>query len=206
MFEDAEPVLERILVLVAKCPEALQGKCFEILLNTYVQGVHPPAEKPGRFEPEFTGERDRHNVDRRQPEIPESIRSRFSAFASRLKVSQEELAGLFDFHSDPFTYHAVEVPGASKAQKTRNVALLLAVKTYLSAGTWTADWKEFRAMCVAQNCYDRQHNAEYLNSAKEGYFTTATEQGITLSPAGIRAAQALVSSMVRPKANNGTVK
>jgi hypothetical protein len=197
MFDDAEAALDRILSLVKKCPEPLQVKCFEVLLTAYAQSTtSPPATKqpPKEREP-------KREIDS-STEVPETVRPRFATFAKRIKVDQAALAGLFDFHQDPFTFHAVVVPGTSGAKKTRNVALLLGLKNYLATGNWTADWKEFRAMCVDQNCYDRTNAGKHLNS-KEGYFKSAGEGGITLSSAGITVAEKLVASIINPKEDNG---
>jgi hypothetical protein len=197
MFDDAEAALERILTLVKKCPEPLQVKCFEVLLIAYAQST------TSRSDRKQTPKEQETKRDLQSPlEIPDPVRPRFATFAKRLKVDQPALAALFDFHQDPFTFHAVVVPGTSGAKKTRNVALLLGVKNYLATGNWTADWKEFRAMCVDQNCYDRTNAGKHLNS-KEGYFKNAGEGGITLSSAGITAAEKLIVSIINPKEDNG---
>ena len=166
------------------------------LLTAYVESSKPKAPPKPPKEKEDDKPKNPPAVD-----IPETVRPRFATFAKRLKIDQAVLAGLFDFHQDPFTFHAVAVPGNTNAKKTRNVALLLGAKTYLSTGKWTADWQEFRAMCVDQNCYDRNNVQANLNS-KEGYFKTVTETGITLSSAGITAAEAAITSITSSTVEN----
>src|ERR1019366_6281729 len=139
MFDDAEPELERILKLVAKCPSALQEKCFEVLLTAYTNKWH--AARQIKHENRETGASRETDRDQREAgrdtkageniEVPQEIRSRFNSVAKRMNVSNADLAKLFDFSSDPFTYHALQVPGDSKSTKTRNVALLVAAKNYL---------------------------------------------------------------------------
>lgn len=195
MFEDVDGALERILALVAKCPPTLQEKCFEILLNAYINARTKPLRSHAQTEKaDVSADREPAAAPAGSVSVPEIIRGRFNTAVARLKVKAERLAGLFDFQQDPFTFHGVAVPGENKATKTRNVALLLAFKSYLATGAWTADWKEFRAMCVDQSCYDRANTGNFLS--KGGYFKTASSaEGITLSSAGVSAAETLVSSM-----------
>lgn len=201
MFADAEGQLERILALVAKCPEKFQAQAFEILLKAYVdskivvapaRGVNPQAVT-GASTPPTAG-------DRLIPTgIPEAIRPRMTAMAGRLKVQVEKIASLFDFQVDPFTFHGLSVPGSSKAEKARNVALLLSVKSYLATGVWSADWKEFRAMCVDQNSYDRTNLPKYMNN--EMFKVASADSGITLSSSGTAAAEVLVGTLVGAEQN-----
>jgi hypothetical protein len=199
MFENAEPVIDRILVLVNKCPEPLQNKCFEILLTAYVESTKPKA--PTDPDKQTEDKRQKEDPNRQPLDIPEAVRPRFGTMATRLKITQPALASLFDFHNDPFTFHALDVPGTTGAKKMRNVALLLAVKNYLATGNWTADAKEFRAMCIDQNCDDRSNMSRYMNST-EGYFKNMDEKVIPLSSAGITAAEKLIASLT--KEGNGS--
>ena len=190
MFEDAEKQLDAILKLVAKCPVPLQEKCFEILLHAYVDSKRrvvprdgvapPPPPQPGE-----EGE---------EPKLPGEVAGRFRTTAKRLGVDLEKLAGLFDFHSDPFTFHALHVPGKSKAEQTRNVGLLVAMKSYLTTGHWEADMKEVRARCVDQNCYDKTNFRRYLGSAKPGHFKVGDDTAM-LTPGGVKAAEALLTHL-----------
>jgi len=202
MFEDAEDDLKRIVALAEKCPTALQEKCFEILLTAYVNSktTPPPAPPPAGTQPPPPPPPPGSDSNLTGMQVPEAIRVRFGTVAARLKVTQPQLASLFDFQNDPFTYHAVAVPGSGKPQTMRNVGLLVAAKTYLATGNWTADWKEFRAMCIDQGCWDKGNYPTYLNS-KEGYFRVASaSEGITLSSDGIRAAETLLATLANPTA------
>ncbi len=194
MYEDGKKQIKSILALVEECPTSLKEKCFEILLKGYVDKVvlisqttdsaatiplpPPPADQlpPG------------------ETDIPEVITPRFKTSAKRLKVTEATLSDLFDFTVEPFTYHALDVAGRSKAAKLRNVALLLAFKGYLVTGKWKADWGEFKAMSVDQTCYDRNNTATNMNHE---YFKSASlEEGVSLSSSGIAAAEELLKSML----------
>lgn len=194
MYESAQPQLDIILQLVARCPEHLQVRCFEMLLDGYVRtqvgGQAPPSghdkQQPREDNPPSPESLSSHG-------IPAEIENRFKATAKRIGVELEALASLFDFNSDPFTFHALHVAGERNSAKTRDVGLLVAAKGYLATGQWIADWKEVRAQCVDQNCYDRTNMGSYL---KHEYFKSASaDAGVALSGSGIKAAETLLAKM-----------
>jgi hypothetical protein len=187
VFENAEPEIQRIVALTQGCPERFRDKCFELLLGAYITSVSaPPPPTPSV----------RRQEDPAPPPngttltpVPEAIRARFLNLVKRLKVSESKAAELFDFTVDPFTYHALDLPGTSKAERTRNVALLLAMKSYLTSGVWSADWKEFRADCINHGCWDKGNAGTYMNH--EWFKSASGSDNITLSPTGIKAADGL---------------
>jgi hypothetical protein len=199
MYEDAKPQIEQILSLVALCPENLQERCFEILLSAYVARSAPaPAPvAPAPFIPEspLPGAAAASPVGGTgQTAIPEAIKPKLVSLAGRNKIPLDKAAALFDFNTDPFTFHAYVAPGEKKAEKLRNVALALALKNYLASGVWSTDWQEFRAACIDQNCYDRANAGTIM--AKSGFFKTHSQpEGITLSSPGVTAAEALFVSL-----------
>jgi hypothetical protein len=194
MFEDAEKELDQILKLVAKCPAPLQEKCFEMFLQAYLR---PTAGEP--VEPRRSGQHDTPPLppadETGESAIPAEILGRFKTTAKRCGVELPALAKLFDFHTDPFTYHALNVPGKSKAEKARNVALLVAARTYLATGQWAADWKEVRARCVDQSCYDNTNMRKYIESPTHSYFKNLDAPSMTVASSGIKAAEALLTQL-----------
>jgi len=201
MYDDAEKHIDRILELVKKCPATLQEKCFEVLLSGYVEQSTFARSKRTSDDTEATVSSQATKSSTAGDAavgVPQEIKARFNSTAKRIGVTPELLAALFDFSTDPFTYHALEVPGTGKAEKTRNVALLIAARNYLVTGQWTGDWKEFRAMCVDQNCYDRTNNPQIM---KHQYFKSASaETGVALSGGGQKAAEALLATLAKPEA------
>lgn len=190
MFGDAKPQLEQILALVKLCPENLQEKCFELLLNAYLAKGKAPAAAPA--EP-LRNTKEEADENEKTYVIPEAIKTRFMSLASRTKVSVDKAAELFDFNADPFTYHALVVPGTSKAERMKNLALMLALKSYLTTTAWTADWKEFRAACIDHGCWD-QGNAPSI--MKNDWFKNASAAtDITLTSSGTKAAEALFAKL-----------
>lgn len=196
MYADAQKTLEDILGLVERCPANLREKCFELLLKAYldskvtvvsaaVPGValHPTASSLPK-----TSESDMGT-------LPDALKSRFTAAAGRMGVQVQQLAGLFDFQLDPYNYHALSVPGENKADKCRNVGLLLCAKAYLTMSDWSADWKEFRAVCIDQMCWDQANAGTHLG--KSGLFKTySAADGLVCAGKGIEAAQALLAQLI----------
>jgi hypothetical protein len=205
MFSDADADIEKIVSLVAKCPERFQDKCFEMLLAAYLAGkarnVYPNAGLPASsanaatpaensIAPAAEAQASKNAMDG----LPEQLRTRFVAMAGRLRVPLGRLSGLFDFHLDPYNFHALVVPGENNAEKCRNVALLLCAKSYLMMSGWQADWKEFRAVCLDQGCFDKANTQTSLN--KSGWFRSCSAaDGIAASPQGIAAAETLLSQL-----------
>ena len=198
MYADADQKLTDILVLVAKCPEKLQERCFEMLLEAYLAskaappptasapnaaGSHMPLSPPPQPAGPYAG-----------VTLPDALRSRFAALAGRMGVQVDQVAALFDFNLDPYNYHALAVPGDNKADRSRNVGLLLCAKSYLTLSGWTADWKEFRAVCLDQGCWDQANVG--LNLKKLGYFKVySAAEGLTLSNGGVEAAEQLIAKL-----------
>ncbi len=192
MYENAEEVIARILTIVAKCPDNLKEKCFEVLLRGYVETeISIPARRTAN-ETSVLTEREDTSIE---AAIPEAVRQRFKSTAKRLSVSLPKLAGLFDFGNDPFTFHALVVPGMNNADKTRKVALLVAAKTYLATGNWIADWQEVKAECINQNCYVSTNQSVNLQAGEGKVWFKSVEVGknIELSAEGQKEAQKLLT-------------
>lgn len=126
--------------------------------------------------------------------VPEVIRTRFHSLVARTKISLGRAVELFDFNVDPFVYHGVSVPGNSNREKMRNVALLLSLKSYLTSAIWVADWKEFRVTCMDHSCWDQGNSFKAMSH--EWFKAASSADGITLSPSGIRASEALFAKIV----------
>ena len=196
MYEDAETQVKAILKIVSLCPESLQEKCFEILLQGYVsshtptRGRHAAADAPPPPPPS------RANGDGAESSIPPELANRFRTTAKRLDVPVKRLESLFDFNSEPIIFHALHIPGDAKADKTRNVALLVAAKSYLTTGAWTADWKEVKSQCVDQNCYDAANFATMMKRAQADLFKSLEiGKSMELSSGGVKEAEGLLKKL-----------
>lgn len=196
MYEETDAELARILKLVESCPEALQAKAFEILLEGYVRSLSgtatpaPPAPPKdplaGRTPPPPSDESWKEG-------IPEEVLPRFQTMATRLKVSPEKLADVFDFSTDPFGYAAIHVEGKSARERQYRVAMLVAARGFLATGRWTADWSEIKAMCTHQSCYQVNNFAGNLANAEGEWFKTVTSgANVQTNAAGQKEAERLL--------------
>jgi hypothetical protein len=148
MYKNGEAALDRILELVSKCPKDLQDTCFELLLSGYVQIEIGGAKPHVQAEQTKQGLQADPQTAVANPLIPPAVLTRLKNTAKRLGTTPQKLESLFDFSVDPFTLHAITLPGNKNADKTRNVALIAASKSYLATGSWSADWQEVKALCV----------------------------------------------------------
>lgn len=199
MFEDAEKVIKRIVDLVELCPKEYREKTFEMLLNAYLseKGAAGSTEKSSyepknaqNFRAAATGD------DSWKSGIPDEVLPRFKAMASRLRLSPESLADLFDFSSEPFTFAAIHVDGTSSSDRTRKVALLAAARSFLATGRWQADWAEIKAMCTHQNCYDVSNFSKYLKAGEGDVFKKVENRAnVQTSAKGQSDAEQLIASM-----------
>jgi hypothetical protein len=194
MFEDGTKQLETILALVKQCPETLQEKCFTILLQGYVDSeasrVVPAPAAPSASTSVPIAEAATLG-------LPQEVRGRIAALSKRLAVQPSQVEDQFDFTADPFVYHPIEAPGDNNADRTRNVALLVAVRTYLATGSWNADWAEVKARCIDLNCYDGPNHATFLKRGRGTLFKTVeVGKTIELSGPGRTAAEKVFAEII----------
>lgn len=174
MYENAKDEIQRILKLVEEVPESLREQAFEILLHGYVKSLTAP---PVPIQQTPPGARvalppiPPSAADQTwRADIPDEVLPRFDAMVARLKVAPESLADVFDFSTDPFTFAAIHVEGNTNKLRVLRVALLVAIRSYLATGRWSADWSEIKAMCTHQSCYDVNNFSSSLNSAEGDLF------------------------------------
>jgi hypothetical protein len=201
MYKDAEAEIARIAEIAAKCPADLKVKCFEVLLNGYVQSEleknKPPTSARGARELE----REKTGGGEAASTVPSAALPRFQSLAKRTGISLAKLESLFDFNVDPFVLHAVTLPTGNAAQKARNVVLLVATRSHLATGGWSADWKEVISQCVAYNCYSQNNHVTNLEKGEGSTFVSIeAKKPIELSAAGIQEAEKLLKTLTESPA------
>lgn len=197
MYEDAEKEIAGIVKLIDGCPDTLKPKAFEILLQGYVDSVvRPPAAATAAPVPAATtASVPPAKHDDWSEAIPTESLPRVKQIAKRNKVLPEKIAALFDFSTDPFTLSTFHIPGSNNADRTRRVALAVAARSYISNGKWSADWREVKAVCTNQNCYDGNFAAA-LVKGKGGIFKNAKAgESIELSTEGVTEAEKLLADI-----------
>jgi hypothetical protein len=194
MYEQAEEELKKILAVVELCPEPFRGDAFKILLEGYVRASmpSPPAKSPP---PDGTkaGEKSAENL---AVPIPPDVQTRLGAMAKRRNLSTDQLAALFDFTTDPFTFAPLNVTGENTTDRTKNVALLVAARSFLATGKWVGDWAEIKAMTSHQNCYDSANFSAGLKKLKGKQFKGVTVgTSVELSATGTDEAEQLLAKL-----------
>jgi len=198
MYKDGEKALARILELVSTCPKDLQEKCFEGLLKGYVQTQTLTSRPTSPLDTQTVGHIPAVSPPPSSSEssIPPAVLPRFRNAAKRMGLELEKLEGLFDFNVDPFSLHAVTVPGKNIADRTRNVALLAAGRTYLATGAWNADWQEIKSLCVDHNCYDMANHSMNLKKGAGTWFKSVDAgKPVELSSGGVKEAEKLLKAL-----------
>jgi hypothetical protein len=194
MYEQAEEELKKILALVELCPEPLRGDAFKILLEGYVRASmpSPPAKSP---QPDGT-KTPTKPAEHLGGAIPPDVQTRLGAMAKRRNLSAEQLAGLFDFTTDPFTFAPLNLTGENNTDRTKNVALLVAARSFLPTGKWVGDWAEIKAMTSHQNCHDVANFAAGLKKLKSKQFKGVTVgTSVELSATGTDEAEQLLAKL-----------
>ena len=201
MYEKIDKELEKIVQLAESCPDALQEKAFEILLQGYVSSLLPrmssePVAKQGKAKEAHPQTDTGLSDDSWKEGIPEDVLPRFQIMASRMKLKPSQLADVFDFSTDPFTFAAVHIEGKSNRKRMYRVAMLVAARSFLATGRWSADWAEIKAMCTHQNCYDVNNFAGNLASAEGDWFKKVnTRENVQTSAKGQKEAERLVKEL-----------
>ena len=201
MYEKIDGELKRIVQLAESCPEPLQEKAFQILLQGYVASILPGAPSASKM-PRNEGQPPPPppppglGDDSWKEGIPEDVLPRFQTMASRMKVKPNQLADVFDFSTDPFTFAAVHIEGKSNRERLYRVAMLVAARSYLATGRWSADWAEIKAMCTHQSCYDVNNFAGNLAKAEGDWFKKVNSgENVQTSAKGQKEAERLVKEL-----------
>jgi len=189
MFDDIHDEIGNILKVVEECPEQYRIKCFEILLNGYVEmKLQTYSKKPQLLDKGLQKPDDL--------QLPSEIIQRIKSMASRIGIESKGISALFDFTIDPFVLQPINIPGDNNAERVRNVVLASAVKSYLLTGAWVADWKEVKSQCINQSCYDSTNHSKNISA---GLGTTFKDivvgSTIELSTAGIKSAEQLIKKL-----------
>ncbi len=202
MYEGAEQGIQKILKLVDLCPEPLRAKAFEILLQGFVNSRTPrsPSGTPTPATPSLPATPPAPGADWTAA-VPTDVLPRLQAMAKRRGIRPQDLASLFDFSADPFSFAPLHVRGDSQKERTRKVALLVGARSFLATGRWVADWTEIKAMCTHQNCYNGPNFAATLKEGKGDIFKSVTSgTSVDLSAPGTDAAEKLLSELAPPDA------
>jgi len=188
--EDFAKELKEIVELVKMCPQNLQEKCFEILLN------HALSAKEGRRIPPATKGAATDTVDTNAQEIPSEVKKRLKTFAGQHQISETDIYKVFSINdTGSVSIEVTDLKSKKVAQQQRRLALLIGVKHQFADGSFDVPKDELREACVDYGPYDAANFGANLKNMKEifaGFKPTMTNK---LSPLGKSQAATLIKEL-----------
>ncbi len=186
MLEKLKADFDAILELVNKTPPALQETAFKMILERWFSantaalvGIPDVAKTPGAGPASMSGA------------VPEAVKP----FLTANGITTEILERTFHPTGPGAQLLASAIPGNSKASKTVNLSLLLAVRQALDSGTFTCVLKDLRELAVHYDCYDSANFATTLKANKGYYKPRSKGADIELSGPGLKKAGEIVKSI-----------
>lgn len=189
--EELKKEIKEILELVKVCPQNLQEKCFEVLLNyaLSVKGGHStptPSKVPTADIPDA-------NIQ----EVPPEVKKRIRAFAGSHQLSEAEIYKVFNVEeTGNVSIEATDLKAKKISQQQRRLALLIGVKHQFTEGSFDIPKDELREACVTYSAYDAANFVQNLKNMKEifaGFKPNATTY--KLSPMGKSQAASLIKEL-----------
>lgn len=177
--------LDGILAVVEKCPTDLQQTAFRVILERWLADLSPPSSGP------------QPNVPGSTPPVNTmaSLAPPFIAFTKAHALTEEALGKVFHPVGPGAQLMVSEVPGAQKARKQINLALLIGVAQAMTDGVFRCGLEELREKCVHYGCYDASNFATNLKNAAQNFKTVKKGEDVELSGHGMKQAADLVKSL-----------
>lgn len=189
--EELKKEIKEILELVKVCPQNLQEKCFEILLNhaLSIKGGHSISMPPKVPTADIT--------DANIQEVPPEVKKRIRAFAGSHQLSEAEIYKVFNVEeTGNVSIEATDLKAKKISQQQRRLALLIGVKHQFTEGSFDIPKDELREACVTYSAYDAANFVQNLKNMKEvfaGFKPNATTY--KLSPMGKSQAASLIKEL-----------
>jgi hypothetical protein len=113
----------------------------------------------------------------------------------RSQLSGKQLSILFSLGIEEIDLVAKAVPGKSKAERVKSIALLLGIAGYLSSGAARFTDEKLREACGHYNAYDGTNFSKHLRAISAEVAGTK-ENGYALSSRGLTEATELIKAML----------
>lgn len=153
---------------LALAGDASNGRSSERAENAAVVGARPASQSFGDHGEDLDG-----------------ISPIAKKWMRRSGLTVDQLGQLFSLGVDEIDIVAKIIPGKSKKTRTRSVALLKGMASYLSSGVPRVTAEQIKEACLHYDAYDSPNHAKYLKAmaselsgSKSGGFTL-TARGIT---------------------------
>jgi len=159
--EELKREIKEILELVKVCPQNLQEKCFEILLNQAL--LKKVTGGGGQPEPAMT--------HLSSASIPDEIRKRIKAFGAKFELTEDAILKVFGVDElGNVNIEITDLKTKKMAQQQRRLALLIGVRHQFMEGSFDVPTEELREMCVNYSAYDAPNFSSSLKKFKDDIF------------------------------------
>lgn len=186
--EEFKKEIKEILELVRVCPQNLQEKCFEVLLN------HALSVKGGRPTSKVAVP---DTADTDTQEVPPEVKKRIKTFAGAHQLSEAEIYKIFNVEeTGNVSIEVTDLRSKKVSQQQRRLALLIGVKHQFTDGSFDVPKDELREECVTYSAYDAANFVQNLKNMKEifaGFKPASTTY--KLSPMGKSQAASLIKEI-----------
>lgn len=176
MYQGLKAEIKEIIEIVKECPEALQAKCFELLLEDYLtsNGKSGKQKDDTQIEPNIIGDEKENNQDTKtgDPETtPEDIKiSDFHVKVQKLlnenEITTEVLNKLYYKENGKLMPFYETLKSTSMATCQIRLALLTAFENCFAegAGELTFTCEAVRERCKTMKCYNASNFTAYFKN------------------------------------------
>lgn len=185
-LERLKTELDGILAVVDKCPANLQETAFRVILERWLADLNPPP--PVTPQPNLPGSAIPVNT-------MASLPPAFFAFTKAHALTEAALGTVFHPVGPGAQLIAADVPGATKARKQINLALLIGVSQAMTDGVFRCPLEELREKCVHYGCYDASNFASNIKNAATNFKTVKKGEDLELSGHGMNQAAEVIKSI-----------
>lgn len=201
MIDKLKKKIAEFAEIAKSCPENLQEKCFEILLDNYLDTLTRAettavSVTAGRVKKEEEKEKQRV----KQQEITQAdlhVKSR--RFLKKYNVTLDEINQIFYKEGDKLSPLFDDLKTTKSSESQIRIALLKALEIGLIDGEFSFNGEEIRHECEIRKCYDRANFTSIFKKNAELFYKfekyTKTSPRIKLSEKGFEQLAELIKEL-----------
>jgi len=186
--------IEEIANIAKSAPDEFKEKCFELLLDDYLERERriPGSEKAKDKRSDGTPSNEKGRK--------EEIHIKVKAFLRKFDLTPDQLKKLFWIEGDLIEpIYKLTTTGVSKSQI--QISLLEALKEAIKSGKFEFNTENIRSLCNDKKCYDKSNFTKHFKNNK-GLFKSETftkEEPVELSDEGAEKLAGVIKELT-PKA------
>lgn len=194
MYQQLKDEIREIIQIVNQCPEALQEKCFELLLKNYLKALEPETNQTRTPVPPIIQD---NTTERTEPSCPserstqtgivseeinqKDFHVKIQRFLNQYGITYECINNLYYKENNAIKplYESLKSTQMSECQN--RLALLTAFEGSLATGDMQFSGETVRQRCRIMKCYDTanyasnfKNNAELFDNWEEKYDKNTT--------------------------------